>query len=105
MKTFRRVAAGLGYVGLLLISMLMIWEVGAPSTFVAFFQRPIRDYIELSYLIAAPGSVALFGLAVFELIRGRRPIGTRVLRALLTLAWCLLLAMCCLLMGVRTGIV
>jgi hypothetical protein len=34
----------------------------------------------------------LFGHALFDLTRG--PTATRILRALLMLAWCVLLAMC-----------
>jgi|HubBroStandDraft_1064217.scaffolds.fasta_scaffold71105_2 hypothetical protein len=105
MKTFRRVAVGLGYAGLLVISMLMVWDAFFPHTFVAFLERPIRDYIEDFDLIAVPTAVALLGYAVYVLIRVRRPIGTRILRVLLMLAWCLLLAMCCILMMARSGIV
>jgi hypothetical protein len=104
-NTLRRAAACSAYGGLVLVSLLMIWDTRAPDKFVAFFGRPARDYLQDADLIVVPTVVVLFGRTLFELVRGRKPITTRIIRALLMLAWCLLLAMCCLLMGVRTGIV
>jgi hypothetical protein len=90
---------------MLLVSILMIWDVRNPSAFLAFFSRPIRDSLELTFLVAALGSAVLVGWALFKLIRARGPICALILRALAAVAWCLLLVMCLILMGVQTGIV
>lgn len=100
----RRVAAATARVALLLISALMVWEAFSAGTFVMFFKRPVRDYLELSYIAAIVGSVVFCVHAALELVRKKRPIGTSILRLLLMLAWCFSLAVSCLLMAIRTGI-
>lgn len=44
-----RVAAGLGYAALLLITILTSWDIRDPVGFVYFFKRPVGDYILLPY--------------------------------------------------------
>jgi uncharacterized protein YjeT (DUF2065 family) len=89
---------------LLAISALMIWEALFPTAFTSVFKRPIRDFVELSYLAAMLGSIVFVGIAVYQLIRRRGPIEGPVLNLTFTVSWCLVLAVCFILMGVRTGL-
>ena len=89
---------------LLAISVLMIWEALSPTTFGFVFKRPFKDVVELSYLAALLGSITFVGIAVYHLCQRRSSILSGTLNLLAAISWCLVLVICCILMGVRTGL-
>ncbi len=89
---------------LLCISALMVWDSLSPGTFGAVFGRPIRDWLEVSYLAAMGGSVWFLGIAIYRLLRPPRAWLRNAVHLLLAISWCLVLLACTVLMAVRTGL-
>lgn len=82
----------------------MIWEAFSPVTFDAVFKQRLRDWLELSYLAAVPGSFVFFGFAVHRLLRSPRAWLRCGLELLMAASWCLALLVGSVLMAVRTGL-
>ncbi len=95
---------GIARVLLFAISLLMIWEALSPSTFGLFFKRPFKDGVELSYLVALLGSIILVGIAVYQLRHRGNSILRGAMNLLFAISLCLVLLICYILMGVRTGL-
>lgn len=89
---------------LLSLTAFMIWEALFHEKFDLVFRRPFKNAIELSYFAPILGSVVFLGIAIYDLVRGRRTVLRGSLSLLLELCWCLVLAFCLILMAVRTGI-
>ena len=89
---------------LMVISVLMVWEALSPGPFTSAVPRPLRDWIEVSYIAGAALSLGLLGTAIYNLASGRRTGLGGALQVSLNAVWLFGLVACSLLMAVRTGI-